>query len=158
MLDAGAQRILILDLDAHCGGGTNAIVRNWPGVVHLDISVSRFDHYQVDSSTGSTLDIVTEARMYLPALRTRLAGLDRTAFDLVIYNAGVDPHQHCDIGGLRRITASVLAEREQMVFEWARHRRVPVAFVLAGGYVGDALAQDALVDLHRQTVEAACLV
>ena len=96
--------------------------------------------------------------MYLPALRTRLAGLDRTAFDLVIYNAGVDPHQHCDIGGLRGITASVLAEREQMVFEWARHRRVPVAFVLAGGYVGDALAQDALVDLHRQTVEAACLV
>jgi acetoin utilization deacetylase AcuC-like enzyme len=157
VLDAGARRVLILDLDAHCGGGTNAIVWNWAGVVHLDISVSRFDHYQADPSTATTLDIITDARMYLPTLRKRLSNLRSTEFDLVIYNAGVDPHQHCDIGGLRGITSPVLAEREQIVFEWARGHRVPVAFVLAGGYVGDALSRDALVELHRQTVAAAAL-
>src|SRR5439155_11295705 len=59
LLSAGARRVLILDLDAHCGGGTYSIVREWPLVVHLDISVSTIDYYRVDASTPSTLDLVT---------------------------------------------------------------------------------------------------
>src|SRR5947207_8232990 len=91
---AGPRRVLILDLDAHCGGGTYSIVRHWPAVVHLDISVSRFDDYRViDHGTHSTLDYVTEARQYLPTLRERLADLGDLEIEVVIYNAGVDPHQ-----------------------------------------------------------------
>ena len=80
-----------------------------------------------------------------------------TEIDLVIYNAGVDPHQHCQIGGLAGVTTTILAEREQIVFDWARARRVPVAFVLAGGYVGGRLCEEALVGLHRLTVATAAL-
>jgi hypothetical protein len=41
-----------------------------------------------------------------------------------------------------------------MVFEWALIRRIPVTFVLAGGYVGKNLSQEELVLLHRFTIEA----
>jgi acetoin utilization deacetylase AcuC-like enzyme len=89
-------------------------------------------------------------------LDARLSALDRR-FDLVLYNAGVDPHQACEIGGLRGVTFSVLAERERLVFEWARTHDTPVAFVLAGGYTGPAfLAQD-VVRQHRLTIAAAAL-
>jgi hypothetical protein len=49
----------------------------------------------------------------------------------------------------------VLAARERLVFAWCRERRLPVAFVLAGGYIGPGLSVDELVALHRTTIEEA---
>jgi hypothetical protein len=34
----------------------------------------------------------------------------------VLYNAGVDPFEGCDIGGLPGMTAALLAERDAIVF------------------------------------------
>jgi acetoin utilization deacetylase AcuC-like enzyme len=73
----------------------------------------------------------------------------------VLYNAGMDPHQHCPVGGLAGIDELVLAQRERMVFEWARKRGLPIAFVLAGGYIGPRLNEAKLVALHRLTLAAA---
>ena len=36
----GAERIAIVDVDAHMGGGTSSLVRDVPGVVHVDVAVS----------------------------------------------------------------------------------------------------------------------
>jgi acetoin utilization deacetylase AcuC-like enzyme len=157
VLAAGAKQVLILDLDAHCGGGTDSIVRTWPGVVHLDIAVSPVDRYAPDEAGPSTFDLVSDAGEYLPTLRARLAALGSLPFDVVIYNAGMDVHQDCGVGGLDDITTAVLAERERVVFDWARTQGVPVAFVLAGGYEGRTLQRDTLVDLHRLTIAAAAL-
>ena len=41
------------------------------------------------------------------------------------------------------------------MFEWARSRGVPVAFVLAGGYSGARLSREALASLHCLTIAAA---
>lgn len=153
--DAGASRLLIIDLDAHCGGGTYSIVREWEGVMQLDISVSGFDSYSPNPESGFTLDLVRRADEYLPTLRRRLDELMTMRFDLVLYNAGMDPHEGSAIGGLDGITDDVIAEREATMFEWARQMEVPVAFVLAGGYSGVELSRDALVGLHRITIEAA---
>ncbi|MGE5357488.1 MAG: hypothetical protein ACM3NQ_00610 [Bacteroidales bacterium] len=156
-LDAGASCVLIVDLDAHCGGGTWSLVRDWPGVRQLDIAVSRFDGYQPEPASGSTLDIVARSRAYLPTLASRLHALDAEHFDLVIYNAGMDVHQASGIGGLIGIDEQVISAREQAVFAWARGRAVPVAFVLAGGYTGGEMSAERLVNLHRMTMtEAAC--
>jgi len=57
--------------------------------------------------------------------------------------------------GFSGIDALALADREQIVFEWCTARSIPVAFVLAGGYVGPRLDRVTLVDLHRLTVSAA---
>jgi acetoin utilization deacetylase AcuC-like enzyme len=154
-LEAGAERVLILDLDAHCGGGTHSLIKDDPRIWQVDVSVNSFDAYT--SSDRTTLTIVDSANEYLPSIDQGLKRLLRTApkFDLCIYNAGVDPHEDSAIGGLRGIDTAIMAKREMIVFEWGIVHRVPIAFVLAGGYVGPRLTQDELVLLHRLTIEAA---
>jgi len=76
-------------------------------------------------------------------------------FDLCLYNAGMDPFEGCDTGGLTGITSETLLARERLVFDWCRDRNLPIAFVLAGGYVGSRLDEQGLVDLHRLTLSAA---
>jgi hypothetical protein len=76
-------------------------------------------------------------------------------FSLCLYNAGMDPSEDCNVGGLQGISREILAERERIVFDWCRTQGVPVAFVLAGGYVGPRLDEPGLVDLHRLTLSAA---
>lgn len=152
-LAEGAGRVLVLDLDAHCGGGTADILRGDSRIVSIDLAVSPFDLYSPPRDWS--LDHVADVASYLPTLRARLEGLDPAAIDLVLYNAGMDPHEDCDVGGLRGMTLGILSEREWTVFDWVRRHRLPTAFVLAGGYVGDRLPQRTLVALHRMTIAAA---
>jgi acetoin utilization deacetylase AcuC-like enzyme len=146
-LAAGARSVLILDLDAHCGGGTASIIADEPRIWQVDISTDEFDAYR--ASPIIQLDFVDAQGDYLPVIRDRLDRLDRDRieFDLCLYNAGMDPFGQID--------AKTLAIREQEVFAWCRGRRLPVAFVLAGGYLGPGLDKSGLVDLHRLTLEAA---
>ena len=153
MLAAGARRILIIDLDAHCGGGTHSLLAANPSVHQLDIAVHGFDHYVPVGA--DTLDMVPSASRYLPTLARRLRELDDEVFDLCLYNAGMDPHEGSAVGGLAGIDATLLAEREQRVFSWCRERQLPIAFALAGGYLGPGLDAPGLVALHRLTLEAA---
>ena len=152
---AGAKSILILDLDAHFGGGTWSIVSGWTQVWHADVSVSAFDGYDPTGHPRSIVELVTSGADYLDTIRRVLDRLSTTTFDLVIYNAGMDPFERCDVGGLRGITMATLDLREQLVFDWARARAIPVAFALAGGYTGPTLSRDDLVNLHLLTIDAA---
>lgn len=152
-LAGGANSVLILDLDAHCGGGTHSLVADEPRIHHADIAVDPFDSYTV--SGGNRFEMVTEAARYLPAVRELLATLADDHYDLCLYNAGMDPHEGSNEGGLAGITAATLAGRERVVFAWCRAQGIPVAFVPAGGYVSPRLSQGSLVALHRLTVEAA---
>ena len=97
---------------------------------------------------------------YLPAIRRVLDEVDRqgASFDLCLYNAGMDPSEDCSTGGLTGITRDILAERERLVFEWCSARRLPIAFVLAGGYIGPRLDESGLVALHRLTLSAAARI
>jgi acetoin utilization deacetylase AcuC-like enzyme len=152
-LEAGAKSILILDFDAHCGGGTASLIEDDPRIWQVDVSVSEYDSY-----TGSEhlrLDLVTDPGEYVPTITRRLNELDSEGidFDLCIYNAGMDPHEDCWIGGLSGITSETLAEREKLVFAWCKRRALPVAFVPAGGYTSSELDEAALVGLHRLTLE-----
>ncbi|MBP9757243.1 MAG: hypothetical protein KBD06_01450 [Candidatus Pacebacteria bacterium] len=152
--ECGARSVLIVDADAHFGGGTHSLVYNIPGVTHVDISTNVYDAYV--PRNGNVIRLILRAKSYLPTLEhmlARAALLPR--FDLCIYNAGMDPHELCSHGGLRGITAGVLRERECIVFEWCAKRSVPVAFVIAGGYVSRRLSKAGLVGLHRTTIEAA---
>lgn len=156
-LEAGARRVLILDLDAHGGGGTHSLVRDDPRILHVDIVVSEVDCYL--PSGRNRIEIVRNARDYLPAVE---AGLDEVLIDaeldLVVYNAGMDPFEGDGIGGLRGITRELLADREALVFERVRRRGIPIAFVLAGGYVSGPGGRETVVELHRHTIEAAVTV
>lgn len=155
VLAAGAKSVLILDLDAHCGGGTESLIADDPRIWQVDVSVVGFDCYH--SSERIHVDVVEHALDYLPTIRKRLNQLDIKGlqFDLCLYNAGMDPHEDCSTGGLPGITTDVLAEREKIVFDWCAGRNLPVAFVLAGGYSGLRLDEAGLVALHRLTLTEA---
>jgi acetoin utilization deacetylase AcuC-like enzyme len=151
---AGATHIQLLDLDAHCGGGTFSLLGDDPAIHQVDIATSAFDRYR--PTERWTLDLVTDAADYLPTITRRLAELDSEPVpDLLLYNAGMDPFEECAVGGLDGISAAILEEREQLVFGWARARAIPVAFVLAGGYAAGTEQRRRLVALHRATIAAA---
>jgi acetoin utilization deacetylase AcuC-like enzyme len=153
-LTAGAGDVLILDLDAHCGGGTHGIIAGNPHIWQVDVSVDRFDLYEPGART--TLDLVTNAADYLPTITKRLRDALARRFGLCLYNAGVDPHEDCPEGALAGITEEHLRAREELVFAWCREQKLPVAFVMAGGYLRPPRMDEArLVELHRLTLTAA---
>ncbi len=154
-LMAGAGSVLILDLDAHCGGGTASLIADESRVWQIDVSVNSYDSYP--SSDRVWLDIVGGSSDYLPTIQRRLDEADRLglSFDLCLYNAGMDPCEDCSTGGQPGIDREVLAQRERLVFAWCSNRRLPIACVLAGGYVGPRLDERGLVALHRLTLSCA---
>ncbi len=152
MISAGAETVLIADLDAHCGGGTHSLLSDDERIWQLDVSVADYDGY--DPTPRMTINVVRSSTDYLATIKRRFGAFDENGltFSLCIYNAGMDPHENCSIGGLQGIDNDMLAERERFVFEWCRKRGIPIAFVLAGGYVSPSLSRDDLVALHRLTL------
>lgn len=158
-LTAGAESVLILDLDAHCGGGTASLISSNPHLWQVDVAVNSFDMYKPEESARERirLRLVTRPEDYLPAVEKSLEeiGQAQSRFGLCLYNAGMDPFEGCPTGGLRGITKDILAAREALVFDWCYDHAESCAFVLAGGYIGWGLDITGLVDLHRLTIEAA---
>lgn len=148
--DAGAERVMILDLDAHCGGGTASSLESLPNCEQLDVSVSPFDAY---SKTDRAKLVLFDGRDYLDVVERELSAVrDPGMIDVLLYNAGMDPHERA--GGVSGVTTAVIRRREELVFQWAASHDIPVAWVLAGGYtVGATMAE--LVDLHMITIQEA---
>lgn len=148
----GAERVLVVDLDAHAGGGTAAYLPR-PGFEQLeqiDVSVIAYDMY---SGVDRARLVLSEASRYLADVERALTEVvSPGSVDVVLYNAGMDPCERA--GGVPGVTREMLAQREAMVFSWAVAHGVPVAWVLAGGYT-TGMGMDALAGLHRMTVEAA---
>ena len=120
----GARRVLIVDYDAHCGGGTHRFLKGlgmeWVDTVAL--STSAFDDYNVEERPNDIL-IVQRGRdedKYLTIAKELLGDIEGS-YDLVLYNAGVDPHPAVSCDGLAR--------RDQSVFDRLREAQIPGAFV-----------------------------
>lgn len=147
----GARRILILDLDAHCGGGTAELIDEFDEVEQVDVSVFPFDVYDWRPDARLT---ICSGEDYLPVVERELARIPEPgSIDLVIYNAGMDVHEHA--GGVRGIDTATIRERDGMVYRWADTNGLPVAFALAGGYVSSKLDLNGVARLHRITIDAA---
>tara|TARA_B100001250_G_scaffold333423_1_gene299061 strand:+ start:82 stop:885 length:804 start_codon:yes stop_codon:yes gene_type:complete len=138
--------IMILDFDAHCGGGTVNMLRDL-GIDHrvsqYDLSTNMFDEY--DEDENHIISIADNDENYLGKVRKILASID-TRYDLVLYNAGTDPYP--------KISHETLEERDRKVFERCVDLNIPCVFVLAGGYT---FSQDmnSLVRSHLSTIKAA---
>jgi acetoin utilization deacetylase AcuC-like enzyme len=141
----GVPSVLILDFDAHCGGGTASLIADDPRVTQLDDSTNDFDGYR---DTNNARLVIAAPKDYLSTIEREIARLGQAGYGLVLYNAGVDPAGD-------GVTQRDLVTREEIVFEWIDSQESPAAFVLAGGYVGDGLTQDELVALHVATVTKA---
>ena len=138
--------VLILDFDAHCGGGTNRFLEHWnmEFVTQLDLSVSYFDEYEPRLGRNK-LVVSPIGGEYLDKARTMLS-IAPGGYGLVLYNAGVDPYP--------TVSFDALAERDQMVFEHVRDWGIPCVWTLAGGY-SPPFTDEMLAFAHYNTYRAA---
>ena len=135
----GARRqplqVAVIDLDVHQGNGTASIFRRDPTVFTLSLHGQKNFPFRKEAS-DLDVDLPDGCRddEYLQALELALVELERR-FDpgLVIYLAGADPHEGDRLGRLK-LTWDGLEARDRRVFDWAFHRRIPLAFAMAGGY------------------------
>lgn len=166
-------RVAIVDVDAHCGGGTVACLDRAglfadAKVSHFDVSTNHYDAYNPEMyGTNATLEVaprtVTRTRnprrgfaVDTAALSDDYLTLVKAAFQravdsnpgLIIYNAGVDP---LDDG----IEEATLRRRDRLAATTFAGAGIPVAVTMAGGYShSDPATAETVYRAHLATVEA----
>ncbi len=136
-----AERILILDLDVHQGDGTASLLAGRGDIFTLSIHAEK--NFPVRKAR-STLDIGlpdgVRDEHYLAILHDSLPRvLDEFQPAIILYQAGVDPHEADRLGRLA-LTDAGLDARDRFVMRQARRRGIPVASTMGGGYGEDRMA------------------
>jgi len=154
------QKVMILDYDAHCGGGTMSHIENLErmgiikkgDIVQIDVSVSGVDSYhpsdphyfwllnlQGAGSDGAYIDAISHS---LEAAEAKYEhGM------IVLYNAGIDPINTVNF----QDPFGVLTAREQLVSEWIADK--PSCFTLAGGYKWGNFTMEDIVKGHKINID-----
>jgi len=147
------QQVLIIDLDVHQGDGTAFMFQEDPQVFTFSMHCgANFPLHKQTSDLDLVLPVGMTDGAYLQLLNHHLPRLlRRVQPNLVLYDAGVDPH-HRDRLGKLALTDQGLYERDLAVLGCCVAQGVPVAAVIGGGY-GDSLAD--LVTRHALLHRAA---
>ena len=134
--DQPGLRVGILDYDYHYGNGTDDILDTLGcrDIVH----VTAGEHWKRPEQATDFLDNITH-------------DVDRMAeCDVVLYQAGADPHIDDPLGGF--LTTTQLATRDWKVFDGLKRLGVPIAWNLGGGYQ-QPLSK--VVEIHVNSLRAA---
>ena len=146
-------KIAVIDLDVHQGNGTASILQNDVSIFTLSIHGENnfpFKKEQSDLDLGLADECNDET--YLHALDQCLDQLNsRFNTDCIIYLAGADPHEGDRLGKLK-LSKEGMRLRDEAVLEFARSKKCPIAFSMAGGY-GKEIGST--VDIHLQTIKTA---
>jgi hypothetical protein len=100
-----------------------------------------------------------QASDYLPIIEHALNESLAERPGLVIHNAGMAPFEGCSTPRMAGITEEILRERNGWFSVSSARGAIPIAFALAGGYVGQNLSQKGLTSLHwtiQAKVELEC--
>jgi acetoin utilization deacetylase AcuC-like enzyme len=137
----GAKTVGIIDLDNHHGNGTENIITT--------LGLNFIKHYSFGKECLQRGAAAKDWLRRLPGIVRRFDDVD-----LLIVNAGVDPHVADPLGGV--LTTRELAERDQIVFSLAAEMGRKVSVSLAGGYQQDEQGNiDAVLQLHDTTFKLA---
>ena len=153
LLQEGAvQQVMVIDLDVHQGDATAAIFADDPRVFTFSAHcASNFPLHKQCSDVDLPLADGLGDDDYLVAVGDRIpALLDQVKPQLVLYNAGVDPHRSDRLGRLN-LSSTGLLQRDRLVLDACLRRSIPVATVIGGGY--DELTP--LVQRHSLVFRAA---
>jgi acetoin utilization deacetylase AcuC-like enzyme len=152
LAEGAVRQLLVVDLDVHQGDATAALFAEEPRVFTFSVHcASNFPLHKQASDLDLPLADGLEDQPYLETVGEHLPGLlERLQPDLVLYNAGVDPHRDDRLGRLC-LSSEGLLQRDRLVFDACLRRGVPVASVIGGGY--DSLPE--LVERHGLVFRAA---
>ncbi len=145
-----AQTIWVIDVDAHKGDGTASLTADDDTIRTLSIHMARGwpldgpreweDGSPNASFVPSDIDIpIPEAGEsdYLIQLEAGLNRLSQTGTaDLAIVVCGADPYEHDELASASALKLSLdqMFARDQMLYRFLSERKIPAAFLMAGGY------------------------
>ena len=136
--EGDAARILIVDLDVHQGDGTASLTAGREDIATFSMHAEKnFPVRKARSTRDVGLLDGTGDTAYLDVLAAHLPDLlDTVKPDIVLYQAGVDPHEGDRLGRLA-LTGDGLEARDRYVVAETRKRGLPIASALGGGYGED---------------------
>jgi acetoin utilization deacetylase AcuC-like enzyme len=134
------NRVGILDCDAHYGNGTDQIMRKLGIDWIRHHTLGKHFYNEVNAANG-------KFEAWLQAAIT-----DCLDCDLILYQAGADPHILDPLGGI--LSTQQMSWRDRQVFEQLGH--LPLVWNLAGGYqicpgTTEAQKREPILALHRET-------
>ncbi len=163
LLAAGeARRIAIFDMDLHYGNGTAQLAASrphifatsiygndyWANVPYRDVTVRR--HEDGENHRSHALPAGCDRATMFEVMDAALPSIAAWQPDLLLFQAGADPYFEDPYSPLA-LDAADLHARDCHVFAFAREHRIPIAWVLAGGYTRDITK---IVRIHAGTFDA----
>ncbi|MFT5923120.1 MAG: acetoin utilization deacetylase AcuC-like enzyme [Paraglaciecola sp.] len=147
------DKVLIFDCDVHQGDGTAKLAENNTQIYTVSLHAEKnFPYRKQHSNMDFNLLKGTQDSEYLDTVDSALhLAINTYQPDAVIYDAGVDIHIDDDLGHLN-ITTEGVYQRDCLVFDTCKHKGLPIAAVIGGGYQRNIKA---LVDVHLQLYRAA---
>lgn len=137
----------VIDVDAHKGDGTAHMTVDDSSILTLSLHMEKgwpLDHSDPThpSKTPSTIDIEINSQntkdynQLLSKGLAKLLEIQGSTPDLIIVNNGADPYEHDELPSTTplKLTKEVLLERDQILFNFAKSKGVPQAWVMSGGY------------------------
>ncbi len=136
-------RVAILDADMHWGNGTDHILFELPELRKNVYHFSFGEHFAQRTDHIEYLN-------HIDKIQKELKEFDP---DVILYQAGADPHVDDPYGGI--LTTEEMMERDKRIFSLAKSLNVPLAWDLAGGYQIDKDGNiDKILELHINTFKA----
>jgi acetoin utilization deacetylase AcuC-like enzyme len=158
------RTVAILDLDLHYGNGTAELAASRPWLKVLSIygndyhanrtfrDVTQRHHEDGPNHRSQSLPAGCQREELLRTLASETPWLwTPETPDLILYQAGADPFREDPYSPLD-LGIEDLKARDRWVFERARERRIPIAWVLAGGYTREI---EKVVEIHMNTFRSA---
>ena len=139
--EGDAARILIVDLDVHQGDGTASLTALREDIFTLSIHAEKnFPVRKARSTLDINLPDGVDDDGYMEVIDRHLPQvISEFAPDMVLYQAGVDPHEGDKLGRLA-LSDDGLERRDRFVVAQARQCGLPIASALGGGYGEDQRA------------------
>lgn len=151
LAEKSAEKIWIIDVDAHKGDGTADIAGDFNSIKTLSVHMA--DGWPLDepeyNAQGnfnraycqSDIDIEIksgEEKTYIPRLKEGLLQLEEQYGqpDLAIILLGVDPYEKDELLSTEtmKLTEEQMLERDKQIFDFFDSRNIASAYTMAGGY------------------------
>jgi len=146
-------KVLIIDLDLHQGDGNAEIFYNNQKTYIFSIHRNGIYPNPEDKMEVSDKDVGLwdkSPTKYLKALTSFLKNFKALKPDIIYYIAGADPYKEDTWpGGGLGLTMKDLQKRDQLVYEFACDRNIPIVTVLGGGYAD----VDKVAKIHYNTIK-----
>jgi acetoin utilization deacetylase AcuC-like enzyme len=141
MIEEGrVAKVGIIDCDAHW----------FDGVVDILDTLELNDVIKAWSFGGEFTTQSFSQRRLIAQLRMTIRKMKEQGVELILYQAGADPHINDPLGGL--MTTEEMRERDELVFDMCANLGIPVAYAHAGGYIVESDGSiPQVLELHRNT-------